>query len=138
MDGRIVVRAARKGEKVVTLDDVERPVPEGACLIADPERAVAIAGVMGCANSEVLPDTTEIILEVANFDMRSIRATRDSVYSILDPSGAFTVIMNRPSSSSGMKPLSIRLKRRPLTTTTAAAAPTTVQRRRRLAEIKRR
>jgi phenylalanyl-tRNA synthetase beta chain len=79
VDGHIVVRAARKDEKVVTLDDVERTVPEGACMIADPERAVAIAGVMGLANSEVLPDTTEIILEVANFEMRSIRATSQAL-----------------------------------------------------------
>ena len=80
------------------------------------------------------------VLAMASYSARmsSTRATRDSVYSMLEPSGAFTVIMNRPSSSSGMKPLSIRLKIRPLTTTTPAAAPTTVQRRRRLAEIKRR
>jgi len=74
-EGRIVVRRAGKGEKVTTLDGLERTLPEGACVIADPERAVAVAGVMGCANSEVMDDTTEIILEVANFEMTSIRAT---------------------------------------------------------------
>ncbi|MHC4223835.1 MAG: YtpR family tRNA-binding protein, partial [Planctomycetota bacterium] len=71
--GHIVVRAARKGEKVVTLDEVERELPEGACVIADPERPVAVAGIMGLANSEVMADTTEIILEVANFELVSIR-----------------------------------------------------------------
>ncbi len=74
-DQRIVVRAARPDESVVTLDGVKRTLPEGACLIADPERAVAIAGVMGLQNSEVRDDTTEIILEVANFEMVSVRRT---------------------------------------------------------------
>jgi len=73
--GRIVVRRAAEGERVTTLDGVERELPEGACVIADPERAVAIAGVMGLENSEVAKDTTEIVLEVANFEMTSIRAT---------------------------------------------------------------
>jgi len=72
---RILVRAARPGESVVTLDGVERRLPEEACVIADPERAVAIAGVMGLENSEVRDDTREVILEVANFEMVSIRRT---------------------------------------------------------------
>jgi phenylalanyl-tRNA synthetase beta chain len=73
--GKIVVRRAAKQEPVTTLDGVDRKLPEGACVIADPERAVAIAGVMGLANSEVMDDTTEIILEVATFEMTSIRPT---------------------------------------------------------------
>ncbi|MCK6460758.1 MAG: phenylalanine--tRNA ligase subunit beta, partial [Planctomycetes bacterium] len=73
--GRIVVRRARAGEKVTTLDGVERTLPEGSCVIADPERALAIAGVMGLSNSEVAADTTEIVLEVANFEQTSIRKT---------------------------------------------------------------
>jgi phenylalanyl-tRNA synthetase beta chain len=73
--GRIVVRRARAGEKVTTLDGVERTLPEAACVIADPERALAIAGVMGLSNSEVTEDTTEIVLEVANFEQTSIRKT---------------------------------------------------------------
>jgi len=74
-DGRIVVRRALANEKCTTLDEVERELPEGACVIADPERSVAIAGVMGMANSEVMEDTTEIVLEVANFALTSIRST---------------------------------------------------------------
>jgi phenylalanyl-tRNA synthetase beta chain len=73
--GRIVVRRAREGERVTTLDGVVRTLPVGACVIADPERAVAVAGVMGLENSEVSDDTTEIVLEVANFEMSSIRGT---------------------------------------------------------------
>jgi phenylalanyl-tRNA synthetase beta chain len=75
VDGHIIVRASRPGERVTTLDGVERELPERACVIADPERPVAIAGVMGLANSEVMEDTTEIILEVANFEMTSVRRT---------------------------------------------------------------
>jgi len=77
--GRIIVRRARPKEPVVTLDGMRRELPEGACVIADPERPVAIAGVMGLANSEVLPDTREIILEVAHFEMKSIRATAQAL-----------------------------------------------------------
>lgn len=71
---KIVVREARSGERVVTLDGTERPLPPGCCVIADPERALAVAGVMGLQNSEVVADTSEIVLEVANFEMTSIRA----------------------------------------------------------------
>ncbi len=74
-DQQIVVRPATAGEKVTTLDGVKRELPEGACVIADPTRAVAIAGIMGLENSEVVADTTAIVLEVANFEMTSIRKT---------------------------------------------------------------
>jgi phenylalanyl-tRNA synthetase beta chain len=73
--GRIVVRRAAAGERVVTLDGVARELPAGCCVIADADRAVAIAGVMGLSNSEVQAGTTEIVLEVANFDQTSIRKT---------------------------------------------------------------
>jgi phenylalanyl-tRNA synthetase beta chain len=73
--GRIVVRRARRGERVVTLDGIERELPEGACVIADPERALAVAGVMGLRDSEVREDTTEIVLEAATFDRTATRRT---------------------------------------------------------------
>ena len=78
-DQRIVVRAATAGEKVTTLDGVERELPAGACVIADPTRAVAIAGIMGLENSEVVADTSAIVLEVANFEMTSIRKTAQTL-----------------------------------------------------------
>jgi len=77
--GRIIVRRALPSEQVVTLDGTRRELPAGSCVIADPERPVAIAGVMGLLNSEVMGDTREIILEVAHFDMRSIRATAQAL-----------------------------------------------------------
>jgi phenylalanyl-tRNA synthetase beta chain len=71
----LVVRRARKGEKLRTLDDVERRLEPDMLAIADSERAVAIAGVMGGAETEVTDRTTLIALESAWFLPRSVRAT---------------------------------------------------------------
>ena len=72
---RIVVRRARKGEKLVTLDAVERALDEEMLVIADAERAVAVAGVMGGADTEVSADTTTVLFESAWFLPRSVRIT---------------------------------------------------------------
>jgi phenylalanyl-tRNA synthetase beta chain len=72
---RIVVRKARKGEKMRTLDGVERALAPEMCVIADAARAVAIAGVMGGAESEIGAGTQTVLLESAWFDPISIRRT---------------------------------------------------------------
>jgi phenylalanyl-tRNA synthetase beta chain len=72
-DHAIVVRLANSGETIVTLDDQERTLDDQTMLIADREKGLAIAGIMGGANSEITPDTTEIILESAYFTPQSIR-----------------------------------------------------------------
>jgi len=72
---RIIVRRATAGEVIVSLDGVERTLDEDMLVIADEERAVAIAGVMGGANSEVTEPTTSILLESANFNPASIHRT---------------------------------------------------------------
>lgn len=74
-DGHIVVREADAGEEVVTLDDQERTLEAGTLVIADPEKVIAVAGVMGAANSEVSDETTDIIIESAYFNGQSIRKT---------------------------------------------------------------
>ena len=74
-DGRIIVRLARQGEKVVTLDDQERTLDESMLTISDPEKVIAVAGVMGAANSEVTSSTRDIILEAAYFDPSRTRRT---------------------------------------------------------------
>lgn len=71
--GAINVRSARAGEKFVTLDSKERELPEGALLICDAERPVAVAGIMGGENSEINNGTTDVLLESAWFNPSSIR-----------------------------------------------------------------
>ena len=76
IEGRkIIVRRAADEETIVTLDGVERMLSEDMLVIADEERAVAIAGVMGGADSEVTEHTSSILLEAANFNPASIHHT---------------------------------------------------------------
>jgi phenylalanyl-tRNA synthetase beta chain len=72
---RIVVRRARTGERIRTLDGVERILPKDACVIGDASRAVAIAGVLGGADSEISSSSHNLLLESAWFDPGSIRRT---------------------------------------------------------------
>jgi len=72
---RIVVRRAVKGERIVTLDGVERPLEPGMLVIADAVRPVAIAGVMGGLATEVTGTTKNLLLESALFQPVSIRRT---------------------------------------------------------------
>jgi phenylalanyl-tRNA synthetase beta chain len=71
----IVVRRARPGERLETLDHVERELGADTLLIADPEAPLAIAGVMGGATSEVSEHTTDVVIESAIFDPVSVRRT---------------------------------------------------------------
>src|SRR3954453_19401521 len=73
--GQIVVRTARDGETIETLDHVQRPLTNETLLIADARGPLGIAGVMGGANSEVTDATTAVIVESAIFDPVSIRRT---------------------------------------------------------------
>jgi phenylalanyl-tRNA synthetase beta chain len=74
-NGHIDVRLAEAGEKLVTLDDVERTLEPHMLLVTDGTKPVAIAGVMGGANSEVTEGTTRILLESAKFAGSSVRRT---------------------------------------------------------------
>ncbi len=71
----IVVRRARTGEKIVTLDGKERELSEGMLLICDRDRPVAVAGVMGGLETEVTENTQDILIESAWFSPSSIRRT---------------------------------------------------------------
>ncbi len=71
----IVVRTANQGEKIVTLDKVERVLAPEMLVIADSKKPIAIAGVMGGQNSQIDNETKTIILESANFEAISIRKT---------------------------------------------------------------
>jgi phenylalanyl-tRNA synthetase beta chain len=72
---KIIVRRAADKEVLVTLDGVERTLADNMLVIADAQGAVAVAGVMGGAGSEVMPGTTTILLEAASFKPTSIHYT---------------------------------------------------------------
>lgn len=71
----IEVRRAEEGEKLRLLNDKDLSLSSDDLVIADAEGAVALAGVMGGAKDSVLPETQSVILEVANFDSKSVRRT---------------------------------------------------------------
>ncbi|GIW08939.1 MAG: phenylalanine--tRNA ligase beta subunit [Dehalococcoidia bacterium] len=71
----IVVRRARDGERLTTLDGVARELDRSMLVIADPDRAIALAGVMGGIDTEVTEQTTDVLLESANFHNYTIRRT---------------------------------------------------------------
>jgi phenylalanyl-tRNA synthetase beta chain len=72
---RIVVRRATPGEKLTTLDGVERNLTTDMLVIADAEKAVALAGIMGGEESEISSQTKDVLIESAYFDPHSIRQT---------------------------------------------------------------
>ena len=72
---KIIVRTAREGEVLKTLDGQERKLDPSMLVIADAERPVGVAGVMGGENSEITEETRMILLESANFNGTSIRLT---------------------------------------------------------------
>lgn len=74
-NGKIIVRLAEKGEKFTTLDDKKHILEETDLMIADPEHAIAIGGVMGGLNSEIKDETTDVLLECACFEPVGIRIT---------------------------------------------------------------
>ncbi|MDO4859930.1 MAG: phenylalanine--tRNA ligase subunit beta [Bacillota bacterium] len=74
-DSKIIVETAKEGEKFTTLDETERTLTGDMLMIKDGKKPVAIAGVMGGLNSEIEEDTTTILVESANFNGDSIRAT---------------------------------------------------------------
>ncbi|MDE7245866.1 MAG: phenylalanine--tRNA ligase subunit beta [Oscillospiraceae bacterium] len=73
--GKIVVRRAAEGEELTTLDGNVRKLTNNMLVIADDTRAVGLAGIMGGLNSEIVPDTVDVVFESANFDGTCIRKT---------------------------------------------------------------
>ena len=87
--GKIVVREANEGETLTTLDGNIRNLTPGMLVIADDDRAIGLAGVMGGENSEIVDDTTTVVFESANFNGTSIRQTALALGMRTEASGKF-------------------------------------------------
>lgn len=74
-EGKIVIRQAGEGQKFTTLDGKEHEIPAASVMVCDAVKPVSIAGVMGGANSEIRPDTVDVVLESAYWNPSSIRKT---------------------------------------------------------------
>ena len=88
-DGAIIVRRAFENEELVTIDGESRKLAEGNLVIADPEKAVALAGVMGGENSEIVDTTKSVLLESAYFDPVTTRRTARGLGLISEASQRF-------------------------------------------------
>ncbi|MBP5426495.1 MAG: phenylalanine--tRNA ligase subunit beta [Clostridiales bacterium] len=91
---KIIVRDADPGEKIVTLDEVERTLDADTLVIADNEKALAIAGIMGGEYSGISSDTKDIVLECANFDGAKIRLASKKLGLRSDSSALFEKGLN--------------------------------------------
>ena len=87
--GKIVVREAVEGETLTTLDGNVRNLTPGMLVIADDNRAIGLAGIMGGENSEIMDDTTTVVFESANFNGTSIRQTALALGMRTEASGKF-------------------------------------------------
>lgn len=89
VDGEIIIDTATKIETIEALDGKTYQVPEGSILIRDRKKIIAVAGVIGCANSMVTEGTTKVCIEAATFDPVSVRKTARAMGLSTDASYAF-------------------------------------------------
>ena len=87
--GKIVVRRSEAGETLTTLDGTERRLTAGMLVIADGEKPIGLAGIMGGENSEIVADTADVVFESANFNGISIRQTALALGMRTEASGKF-------------------------------------------------
>ena len=87
--GKIVVREAKDGEALTTLDGTVRSLKAGMLVIADENKPIGLAGIMGGENSEIKDDTTMVVFESANFNGTSIRQTALALGMRTEASGKF-------------------------------------------------
>src|SRR6202021_3086419 len=73
LEGGIILRRARSGEKLRTLDGIERVLDPEDLVVADEKKALALAGVMGGWDTMITPETKNILIEAAWFDQASVR-----------------------------------------------------------------
>ena len=99
----IVIRRARAGEKITTLDGVERMLTPEMTMIADAKTSIAVAGVMGGQDSEVKDTTKDVFLEVAYFDPKRTRRTRRALGLSTDASYLFERGIDRQGLETAMR-----------------------------------
>jgi len=87
--GHVIVRYARDRERVQTLDGQEHELCAKDLLIADPEKPIALAGIMGCGNTEISESTRNVFLECAYFDPPTIRRTSKRLGKVTESSYRF-------------------------------------------------
>ena len=87
--GKIIVRESTEGETLTTLDGIVRPLKPGMLVIADEDKPIGLAGIMGGENSEIQDDTTCVVFESANFNGTSIRQTALALGMRTEASGKF-------------------------------------------------
>ena len=87
--GHIIVRTAREGETIQTLDSNERKLTPNMLCICDEHKPVCVAGVMGGANSEIVGDTAMVLFESANFNGVSVRRTASALGMRTDASSRY-------------------------------------------------
>ena len=87
--GKLVIRTAREGETIQTLDGNERKLTDSMLCICDVNKPVGVAGVMGGANSEIVGDTAAVVFESANFNGVSIRRTATALGMRTEASGRY-------------------------------------------------
>ena len=87
--GKIIVREAQEGETLTTLDGNVRQLKPGMLVIADENKPIGLAGIMGGENSEIMDDTTTVVFESANFNGTSIRQTALALGMRTESSGKF-------------------------------------------------
>lgn len=109
VEGGIVVRRARKGEKIITLDNREVSLDESVLVIADEKAPLAIAGIKGGKKAEVTATTRNLILESANFDASHIRKTSERLGIKTDASKRFENKLSPEMASIGMNDFSAYL-----------------------------
>lgn len=86
---KIIIDTAEEGDKFVTLDGAERTLSDSILMINDGEKPIGVAGIMGGLNSEIKEDTTTVILESANFNGDSIRASSKKLGLRTEASGRY-------------------------------------------------
>ena len=102
-DRSIIVRRAKNGEKITTLDEKEFTLGENNLVICDAEKPVCIAGVMGGLNSGIADDSTELLFECATFARDSVRKTSRALGQVSDSSARYEKGVDQYSTELGLK-----------------------------------